>query len=125
MKKVFQARLAILCGSQKVTEFARKLGIPQATVDRYLKGQRSPNGEAVVKICRSAGVTADWLLGLSDVRDHTDATARNPPAEPPSPSAPCQYCTSKDAVIAAQRETIDALKASVGFTRHGSLQVKR
>ena len=66
MKK-FSERLKALQEGQNTTEFARKIGIPQATVYRYLEG-RIPTGEYIGKICDACNCSADWLLGRSEYR---------------------------------------------------------
>ena len=38
----------------------------QSTLDLYLKGKRKPSVEFVYCVCRRCGVSADWLLGLSE-----------------------------------------------------------
>lgn len=68
MKRVFADRLATLCEGRSVTECAKLWGLNQASLDRYLKQQRTPTGEAVASICKATGISADWLLGLSDTR---------------------------------------------------------
>lgn len=103
MKKVFSARLIELRGTRNTSEFARFLGMKQATLDRYVKMQRTPNGESIVQICKACGVSADWLLGLAP------ACASPPPPFPPSglhaaeaPAAQrCPDCARLNAIIDA------------------------
>lgn len=102
MKKIFSKRLTELVGNKPVTEFARLVGIPQATIDRYLKMQRSPNGEFIARISKVTGVSADWLLGLSDQRaalrpaeyplHAADPPARVAESPPPAAAPPCSCC---------------------------------
>lgn len=49
-----------------VSQFARKIGMNQKTVDFYMKGQRKPSVELIFSVCSSCNVSADWLLGLDD-----------------------------------------------------------
>ena len=56
-------------------EFSRKLGMTQQTVDLYLKGERKPSLEFIYNICRSFGVSADWLLGLPERGGSATVTA--------------------------------------------------
>lgn len=58
-------------GARSTSQFARDIGIQQSTLDLYLKGKRKPSIELVYGICQNCGVSADWLLGLSE------ATERN------------------------------------------------
>lgn len=61
--EIFFSRLMKLKGSQSTAAFARSIGIPQPSMDRYLKG-RVPTVEVVKLLCSVYNVSADWLLGL-------------------------------------------------------------
>ena len=50
------------------TTLAEAIGIRQPTVSAYLAGDSVPGGEVVVAICEKFGVSADWILGRTDVR---------------------------------------------------------
>ena len=63
-------RLNQLRGSKNVSEFARISGINQQAMARYCAGERTPNAEAIQKICTSNGVKTDWLLGIETFADH-------------------------------------------------------
>lgn len=65
--EIFQARLAELKGDMTVSAFARLCDIPQPSMDKYMKG-RIPPIDVARQICSRLGVSADWLLGLSDER---------------------------------------------------------
>lgn len=54
-------------------EFAAFLGISRATVGQYESGKRIPNADGVKAIAEKCGVSADWLIGLSDAKN-PDAT---------------------------------------------------
>jgi len=43
-------------------EFADRLGITQASISRYLRGQH-PDRESLQKIGEATGVSVDWILG--------------------------------------------------------------
>ena len=45
-------------------ELSDKTGITEATVSRYVKGERIPKGPAIVKMAAVLDVTCDYLLGL-------------------------------------------------------------
>lgn len=47
---------------------AKYLGIPQVTLNYCLAGKRKPSLELIYHICDKYGVSADWLLGLSETR---------------------------------------------------------
>ena len=44
------------------------MGIPLNTYTNWLLYLRSPSMDAVISICTKLGVSADWLLGLTDCR---------------------------------------------------------
>lgn len=75
MSKLFLTRLKDLQGDLSVSAFARYLEMPQKTVDTYFKEQRKPSVEFVVRVCSKCGVSADWLLGLSETREPSDVAA--------------------------------------------------
>jgi len=71
MQKYFDAflmRLKELQGGESVSAFARRLAMPQNTLDCYMRGTRKPSVELLTRVCDTCGVSADWLLGLDDTR---------------------------------------------------------
>ena len=120
MKKIFSKRLLELVGDQPVAAFARFIGIGQNSIDRYLKMQRTPNGDAIRQIAQAANVSADWLLGLSDQRSALRPAeyplhAADPPArvaEGPPHACPC--CADKDRQIERLMRVVENL--SLGLT---------
>lgn len=52
-------------------ELAAALGITRLSVGNYERGQRKPDAEMIVKIARYFDVSADYLLGLSEVRTNS------------------------------------------------------
>ena len=67
MKK-FGERLESLRGAKTQKEFAALYEIPLNTYTNWVRGIREPSASALVKLCTQLGVSADWLLGLSDDR---------------------------------------------------------
>jgi len=47
-------------------ELAEQLGIGAKEIWRYENGKTKPSGETVAEIAKFFGITADFLLGLSD-----------------------------------------------------------
>lgn len=45
-------------------ELARKIGVTEASMSRYLKGEREPKIKVLIKIAHEFGVSTDYLLGL-------------------------------------------------------------
>ncbi|MBQ9345430.1 MAG: helix-turn-helix transcriptional regulator [Kiritimatiellae bacterium] len=69
MKKYFApflARLKLLRGKENQGKFAKKLGLKQGSYSRYETGEREPDLRTLCQIAESAGVSSDWLLGLTD-----------------------------------------------------------
>ena len=55
------------CGKlQKDVEL--ELGIKQRQLNRYYHGEQEPSFTKLTEICRYFGVSADYLLGLTDER---------------------------------------------------------
>lgn len=48
-------------------EFADRLNISRPTVAQYYNGMRVPDSRMLQQICQKCNVSADWLLGLSNV----------------------------------------------------------
>ncbi len=72
MQKYFDAflmRLKELQGGESVSAFARRLAMPQNTLDCYMRGTRKPSVELLTRVCDTCGVSADWLLGRDTVRE--------------------------------------------------------
>ncbi len=65
---IFTERFRELQGEKSNTEFAEFLGLSRQTVGFYCNGDRVPDALTLIKISQKCGVSADWLLGLSDVR---------------------------------------------------------
>lgn len=59
-------RLRIMRGTESQTAFAGRLGLKQAIYSHYETGRKNPSLDVLVLIARALGVTADYLLGLSD-----------------------------------------------------------
>jgi transcriptional regulator with XRE-family HTH domain len=67
---LFRRRLASAMQSKGTSraELARRIGVDRSTVSQLLsaEGARLPNAQVVAECAAALGVTADWLLGLSD-----------------------------------------------------------
>ena len=69
IKQIFAERLQKIRKRNGFSQFetAKALGISQPTVSSYEKGQTLPNMEKLLLLCNQLDVSADYLLGLSDV----------------------------------------------------------
>jgi len=56
----------VLTDSQEVT--AKKLGMTQGNVSKLLSGTQQPTIDTVYRISEEYGVSADWILGLSNIK---------------------------------------------------------
>lgn len=61
-------RLIELQGHRTAEQFGKDLGVSRQTINYWLKGDRTPSAENIKTICTKEGVSADWLIGLSDIR---------------------------------------------------------
>ena len=77
MRDTFKSRLGEFVGERKsdptedrvsVTSFAKTLGVTRQAMSRYLNGRTFPNAEMLYTICRKLNVSADYLLGLSNIK---------------------------------------------------------
>lgn len=66
----FRERLnQLLTDSGKtIVGFAKFLGTTRQSLGYYLNGERVPDALMVKQICERCNISADWLLGLSDVK---------------------------------------------------------
>lgn len=66
MKNIFIDRLKIARQNLSQQAAADKIGIKQQAYARYETGRSTPGMDVLRKMCVVFGVSADWLLGLSD-----------------------------------------------------------
>lgn len=90
----FRAAFLELMGDMTIQEFADELGLSRATVGFYAAGQRIPDALGVKTIAEKCNVSADWLLGLSNIK-----------SQDPDLSNVCQYTgLTEDAAIQLHRQ---------------------
>ncbi len=65
-------RLRECIGDDSVSSFARRCGLPEATIRSYLEGKK-PVFDKLVKIADAAGVTVDWLATGRGPRTRAEA----------------------------------------------------
>ncbi|ADD02671.1 putative transcriptional regulator [Thermoanaerobacter thermohydrosulfuricus WC1] len=70
----FAKRLATLRKEAGLTqkELADKLGVSRGTIGMYEIGQRDPDTETLQKLSDIFGVSVDYLLGKTDIRNPSD-----------------------------------------------------
>lgn len=54
-------------------ELAELIGVHKQTIWRWEKGLKQPNSDDLIKIANVLQISVDWLLGLDDGLDLTDA----------------------------------------------------
>ena len=86
MKKVFPSRLRALRGAKTTRAAAELCGVTQPAWTMWENGRREPSFDLLLKICVTFHVSADYLLGLSDVatappRKHELKVAEPPPLD--------------------------------------------
>ena len=71
MRSTLSKRLAsVIADSGKAqVDFATSVGCERKSVIYWLNGRCEPNLRALRRICRTYGVSADWLLGLDETND--------------------------------------------------------
>lgn len=57
-------RLNVLFEGLTQEEVAKKIGVTRQAVRKLLKGETQPSAGVIISICKSFGVSADWLLGI-------------------------------------------------------------
>ena len=64
-------RIAKILYERKMTqrELAQKCHITEVSMSRYINNNRMPKGTVIVAVAKALGVSADYLLGLSDMRE--------------------------------------------------------
>ena len=67
MNEEFSARLAQAFDHAKMSEIARRIGVPPATIRNYFHG-RLPAPDVLIKIADETNVSLNWLLtGVGDI----------------------------------------------------------
>lgn len=78
---VFSERLRELRGDRSSVEFAAFLGMSRQTIGFYLNGDRIPDILVLRQIAERCNVSADWLLGMSDIKAFPGVSYSNKQAE--------------------------------------------
>lgn len=69
LNKIVGLRLSELLKDEKQETTRTKLNVEQGTVSKWKTGKQLPNPETLVMIADMYGVSIDWLLGISDVKE--------------------------------------------------------
>lgn len=69
LNRIVGLRLSELLKDEKQETTRTKLNVEQGTVSKWKTGKQLPNPETLVMIADMYGVSIDWLLGISDVKE--------------------------------------------------------
>lgn len=75
-KNVIGDRVKELRGAMSQRQAAACVGVKPQNWNVYESGQSLPGSQVVINLCRYFAVSSDWLLGLSDVREVSNAFAQ-------------------------------------------------
>ena len=69
MSKELGAKISALIQARGITqkELAETIGTTEATMSRYVSGERDPKSEVLANIATALRTTTDYLLGIEDV----------------------------------------------------------
>lgn len=67
MKKIID-RIKEVTAGRSVKSVAEEIGLPQTSLNAYMTGRHKITIELIKQISATFGISADWLLGLSDER---------------------------------------------------------
>ncbi len=55
-------RFALSMKRMKQKELAKKVGITEVSMSRYILDERIPNAIAIKRICRALDISVEWML---------------------------------------------------------------
>ena len=75
----FSYRLIVLMEDYNMSQvdLAKKIGISNVTISRYLSGDRIPRLDVITKIASAFNVSIDYLLGISDKKNNDHSQENN------------------------------------------------
>ena len=75
----FSYRLIVLMEDFNMSQvdLAKKIGISNVTLSRYLSGDRIPRLDVITKIASALNVSIDYLLGISDKKNNDHSQENN------------------------------------------------
>lgn len=70
IQKTYRNRLRVLVAESEKTQvqIAKETGLNRKLINEYLVGNITPNVYTTCRLCEYFGVSADYLLGLSEKR---------------------------------------------------------
>ena len=77
MKTIIAERLRELRGQSSLREMAEAIGIKYSAWARYEAGGSLPGADILARICCAHAVSADWLLGIDNLRKNSVNAGNN------------------------------------------------
>jgi DNA-binding Xre family transcriptional regulator len=64
-------RLSLILKQRRIRQktLSEKTGISEPAISAYCNGVRKPRADHIVIICKTIGISADWLLGMNNDAD--------------------------------------------------------
>lgn len=94
--------------SQK--EFAKKSGVTEAAISRYLSGERRPGANAAMAMASTLGVSVEYLMGGEEAFERTPEVREMLDGLRMRPELRVLFSTSKDATPEDIEEAIRTLE---------------
>lgn len=88
--EIFKQRMNILAGELgegSPTRLAAELRLPERNIARYCEGKSQPRFPEAIRLAQRAGVSLDWLAGLSDQRAARAGPGAPAPGDEPPDTA--------------------------------------
>lgn len=94
-RNTFAKRLMMLRAErgESQADIAREIGVSIPGVSRWENGNRTPRSDSIIALCKHYNVSADYLLGLTDIRYQL-----NPAERKNSGLYECFHCGSQSVV---------------------------
>jgi transcriptional regulator with XRE-family HTH domain len=104
----FADRLKTMIGDQSVRSFARKCGLSEKSLRKYLAGNTDPSGSAIIAMAEAGGVNILWLMtGEGPMRrEETEQSALKSPEPAPAVDADTLTTVIKEVEIAMQKRRL-------------------
>lgn len=68
VRNTFRDRFRLIAEGYTQKKFGELIGVARQTVASYITGANIPDAEILYRIADKCGVSSDWLIGLSEVR---------------------------------------------------------
>lgn len=121
-KSVFSKRMERVMREKGVsrTELKDMVGISLQSIGNYLNDKRKPDYEIVSRLAKALGVSADYLLGLSEVPIREDGKDERSEEKKERYNSP--FATNLRELIARNGTTRTALSKALGISRQAVSQ---